>query len=59
MADSISDERFHRRDDVSFEVDDSKLHNVGSNNVVVRDVSFEIKQSAKENCFVSKSDIPR
>ena len=59
MADSINGERLRRRDEVSFEVDDSKLHNIGSNNAVVRDVSFEIKQSAKENCFASKSDIPR
>ena len=59
MADSINGERLHRRDEVSFEVDDSKLHNIGSNNAVVRDVSFEIKQSRKENFIASKSDIPR
>ena len=61
MADSIRSELFQRGDNVSFEVEDSKLHNACSHDIAVQEIAFEIKPSKKETSFVSnkESDIPR
>ena len=61
MADSIRKELLQRGDNVSFEVENSKLHNACSHDIAVQEISFEIKPSKKETSFVSnkESDIPR
>ena len=61
MADLIGSELLHRKNEISFEVEDSKLHNTSPNDIAIKEISFDIKEMKSDNCLMSnkESDVPR
>ena len=61
MADLIASESLQQGDDVSFEVDESKVHAVCSDRKLVQGIAFGIKEPKKETRIVvdKESNIPR